>query len=164
MNEKMKLFLLLVGMSVLLAGCSGQTESGGAKPVETTPTEAGGQEEGSSYDTAKEISPPPEAADLHKMMKPILESVFGGAKLTSYFAGQWMGGEGVTLVFVLKNTIEPGKLHEVRDRVVAAGYTSVSGMMSDGVFQYQFARENKLLVVYGTVGENEIVVVWVEGQ
>jgi len=167
-NGKIKLlFLSLVLASVLLAGCSGGQPESGAGTAETTPTptEAGGQEgSGNPYDTANEISPPPEAADVHETIKPILDSVFGGAKLTDYLSSQGPGGKGVSLVYVVKNTIDSGKAQELRDRIASAGYTSIYGGMESDSFGFQFVKDNKILIVGGDIGGNYITVVWGEGS
>ncbi len=168
MDGKIKtVLLLLVLTSVLLAGCSGgqpESEGEGVGAAETTPTEPPSGGSSNPYDTANEVSPPSEAADIHNMVKPILESVFGGAKLTGYLSGQGTGGKGISLVYVVRDPIDSAKIQELKNRIASQGYTSLYGGMEDNSFGFQFMKDNNVLLVGGEIDTHEITVVWGQGS
>lgn len=158
------LLVLLVSAGILFAGCSGgQSETSGEGGQAPTPTETPSGESGgagsSPYDTANEISPPPELQEIHSMIKPILESVFGGAKLTGYVSGQGVGGQGISLIYVVKEPTTVEKIHVMTDKIKSKGYSSVYGGIQGDGFGFAFEKDNKMLMIGGTLNEYEIAVV-----
>ncbi len=161
------LLVMLVVAGLLFAGCSGSPPSsggGGATTPTTTTTVSGGEggeQSENPYDTASEVSPPPDATEIHNMIKPILESAFGGAKLTSYYAGQSTGGQGLVLVYVVKEPIDAGKVQSVVDSLKSMGYSSAMwGGVSEDSVGYALQKDNEVIMIGGTIGEHEITVTW----
>ncbi len=160
---------MLVVAGLLFAGCSGTppSESGGATTPTTTAPPSGGGESGESenpYDTANEVSPPSEATEIHNMIKPLLDSAFGGAKLTSYYSGQTPEGQGLVLVYVVKDPIEVGKVESVVNSLKSQGYSSAmwSGVTEDSV-GYALQKDNEFIMIGGNIGEHELTVTWGTG-
>ncbi len=161
------LAVLLLAVGLLFAGCSGTPPSGGGGgSAATTPTTTEAPSSGGTggsenpYDTATEVSPPPDAADVHNMVKPILESAFGGAKLTSYYSGQTPGGQGLVLVYVVKEPVDAGRVQNVVNALKSKGYTSVYGGVSEDSVGYALKKGNEFIMLGGDIGSHEFAVTW----
>lgn len=147
----------------MLAGCSGgQPESGGGTIPTTTEAPVGGESGGSEnpYDAATEVSPPSEAVDVHNMIKPLLESTFGGAKLTGYYSGQTPGGQGLVLAYVVKEPIDAGKVQNVINTLKSKGYTSLYGGTSGDSVGFALQKDNEWIMVGGDIGSHELAITW----
>lgn len=99
------------------------------------------------------------------VVRPILNDVYGGAKPTSFVSGSGQGGMGAGILYVVKRTVKAEDMEALKNAIESKGYkVQYSGIESDG-FGIMFIKgQNEVLMIGGTIGEQEITVGWSKGQ
>ncbi len=148
------LLVAFLAIAAIFAGCS-QPETTGEGSTPNAPQPATQQ---------AELQVPEEARDVDSFIRPKLESIFGSARLKTYYQSQTPSGSGIALVYELGRSVEPEDASELKSEIAASGYSeSFGGMQSEDDFGYVFGKGESVLMVGGTFGENEITVVWGTG-
>ncbi|RLI80604.1 hypothetical protein DRP05_00190 [Archaeoglobales archaeon] len=173
MKNNKKLILLVVlallALGITLSGCSSKPESKPETEATPTPTETQAPESESTqkdaYAEATEIPLSGDAKDIDAVVRPILNDVYGGAKPTSFVSGSGQGGMGAGILYVVKRTVKAEDMEALKNAIESKGYkVQYSGIESDG-FGIMFIKgQNEVLMIGGTIGEQEITVGWSKGQ
>jgi len=90
------------------------------------------------YDSAREVSPVSGLnTALHNDFKAVLDSVFGGAKLTSVSSDKYYE----ELKYIVKRQITEEDAHETRDKLQEKGYETTSTSGGSDRYDYDFSKE-----------------------
>jgi hypothetical protein len=108
------------------------------------------------YDSATEVAPASELnTAFHNDFKAVLESVFGGSKLTSSSSTE--GWED--LDYIAKRKITAEDAQRMKDLLEAKGYTTISSKAGSDKYDYTFSKE-----VSGTKYEDIEIDIWLAGE
>lgn len=163
------LLVVLAVMVALVSGC-GKKEPpqpvtppgmGMARPISPQPID---------FSKVEEVKPTGELATVvHKDVKPVLEKVFGGAKLTLCFEmggqmGPQMGGAyGSHLIYAVKRRTELADVRSIEKRMAAQGYKLVLDATKNEIktlcFEKEIAGKTYAVTIGTTPGDQRVSVV-----
>jgi len=129
--------LLLSVFLVATAGCGKKTPEsqvapgpGMARPIQPTAID---------FEKVKEVAPAGDfATAIDKDVKPVLATVFGGAKLFNSFA---MGDQGSHLIYALKRQAKADDLAAVKKKLEAKGYKFITEAPRSGIETFSFEKK-----------------------
>lgn len=135
-----------------LGGLSGKEAEDYAKQLQGLANESAGGGTEETAQTPEQIYNAAEEVDManklvqsaNSEIKPILNEVFGGAKLTQYLSNYMGFGENSGMVqFTLKRMVASGDGSKLTAALTAAGYTIVSSGKSDSTTSVTAEKSNK---------------------
>ncbi len=114
----------------------------------------------SKYDNAKDLTPSNQTLQaVNNMIKPILSSIFGGAKLSEYNSLNMHQGNGYALlVYIIKNKITESNVEILKQKLAEHGYAEVATYVGSTDFSLTVRKESTTLSITGEINSQKIEV------
>jgi hypothetical protein len=146
-------FIIVLGLLLIATTGCGKQKTPEPKDTSAGPMAGPIQPMAVDFEKVEEIAPTGEFGEaVHKDVQPALAAVFGGAKLSGFFAMGGMDGGGSHLVYALKRRGKAEDVEPLKKELGEKGFEFVADVPREQLVTLSFEKEMGEKVCTLTVG------------